>query len=124
LGRAVAQGWTLGNSSHREDGQRHGGLQDVERGPEKYEKFLKELAGQTIFYENKQHYIAEHNAKFTGLYMGFSGGKEPACSAGDIMRSRFDTGIRKIPWKGAWQSTPVFLPGESQGQRSPVGYSP
>ena len=40
MGRAVAQGWTLGNSSHREDGQRHGGLQDVERGPEKYEKFL------------------------------------------------------------------------------------
>ena len=22
-----------------------------------------------IFYENKQHYIAEHNAKFTGLYL-------------------------------------------------------
>ena len=24
----------------------------------------------------------------------------------------------------AWQSTPVFLPGESHGQRSLVGYSP
>ena len=23
-----------------------------------------------------------------------------------------------------WQSTPVFLPGESHGQRSPAGYSP
>ena len=28
------------------------------------------------------------------------------------------------PWRRAWQSTPVFLPGESHGQRSLVGYSP
>ena len=25
-------------------------------------------------------------------------------------------------WRGKWQPTPVFLPGESQGQRSLVGY--
>ena len=25
--------------------------------------------------------------------------------------------------EGAWQPTPVFLPGESQGQRSLMGYS-
>ena len=25
---------------------------------------------------------------------------------------------------GAWQPTPVFLPGESHGQRGLVGYSP
>ena len=30
--------------------------------------------------------------------------------------------VRKIPW--AWQPTPVFLPGESHGQRSLAGYSP
>ena len=29
----------------------------------------------------------------------------------------------KIPWRRAWQPTPVFLPGESHRQRSPVGYS-
>ena len=28
------------------------------------------------------------------------------------------------PWKRAWQPTPVFLPGESHGQRRLVGYSP
>ena len=28
------------------------------------------------------------------------------------------------PWKRAWQPTPVFLPGESHGQKSPAGYSP
>ena len=27
-------------------------------------------------------------------------------------------------WKGKWQSTPVFLPGEFHGLRSLVGYSP
>ena len=31
---------------------------------------------------------------------------------------------RKIPWRWAWQPTPVFWPGESHGQRSLVGYSP
>ena len=31
---------------------------------------------------------------------------------------------RKIPWRRAWQPTPVFLPAESHGQRSLVGYSP
>ena len=30
----------------------------------------------------------------------------------------------KIPWRRAWQPTPVFLPGESDGQRSLADYSP
>ena len=29
--------------------------------------------------------------------------------------------VRKIPWRRKWQPTPVFLPGESQGQGSLVG---
>ena len=32
--------------------------------------------------------------------------------------------IRKIPWRRAWQPTPVFLPEESHGQRSLAGNSP
>ena len=32
--------------------------------------------------------------------------------------------VRKIPWRMEWLSTPVFLPGESHGQRCLVGYSP
>ena len=36
----------------------------------------------------------------------------------------FDPWVGKIPCKRAWQPTPVFLPGESHGQRSLVGYSP
>ena len=30
----------------------------------------------------------------------------------------------KIPWRGKWLPTPVFLPGESHGQRSLEGYRP
>ena len=39
-------------------------------------------------------------------------------------RPRLDPWIRKIPWRREWLSTPVFLPGEFQGQRSLEGYSP
>ena len=35
---------------------------------------------------------------------------------------RFNPWIGKIPWRRTWQSTPVFLPGESHGQRNLVGY--
>ena len=36
----------------------------------------------------------------------------------------FDPSVGKTPWRRAWQPTPVFLPGESQGQRSLAGYGP
>ena len=36
----------------------------------------------------------------------------------------FDPWVMKIHWRRKWQPTPVFLPGESHGQRSLVGYSP
>ena len=39
-------------------------------------------------------------------------------------RPRFDPWVGKVPWRRAWQPTPVFLPGESHGQRSLVGYNP
>ena len=32
--------------------------------------------------------------------------------------------VRKVPWRRAWQPIPVFLPGESHGQRPPAEYSP
>ena len=35
-----------------------------------------------------------------------------------------DPWVGKIPWRRAWQSTPVFLPGESHGQMILTGYSP
>ena len=56
-------------------------------------------------------------------FLGGTSGKEPACNAGDIMRPGFDPWVGKIPWRRAWQPTPVLLPGESHGQRSLAVYS-
>ena len=51
-------------------------------------------------------------------------GKEPACQCRRHKKHRFDPWVRKIPWRRAWQPTPVFLPAEFHGQRVLVGYSP
>ena len=51
-------------------------------------------------------------------------GKESTRQRRSCRRPRFDPWVRKIPWRRKWQSTPVFWPGESHGQRSLVGYSP
>ena len=37
-------------------------------------------------------------------------------------RLGFNSWVRKVPWRRKWQPTPVFLPGEFHGQRSPAGY--
>ena len=50
-----------------------------------------------------------------------SGSEESACKAGVLGPI---PGLGKIPWRGKLQPTPVFLPGESHGWRSLVGYSP
>ena len=58
--------------------------------------------------------------------MGFPVGvvvKNLPANAGDA-RGRFDPWVGKIPWGRKWQPTPVFLLGESHGQRSLAGYSP
>ena len=41
-----------------------------------------------------------------------------------LHRYRFVSWVRKIPWRRKWQPTPVFLPGESHGQRSLASCSP
>ena len=47
-------------------------------------------------------------------------GTESACNAGD---QGSIPGLGR-PWRRKWQPTPVFLPGESYGQRSLAGCSP
>ena len=55
----------------------------------------------------------------TGVPGGASG-KVPAWQCRRCKRWGFDPWVRKIPW----QPTPVFLPGESHGQRSLASYGP
>ena len=66
-----------------------------------------------------------NHAYMCGLYIsgGFPNGsvvKNPPASK----RYGFDPGVEMISWRREQQSTPVFLPGESHGQRSLMGYGP
>ena len=57
------------------------------------------------------------------VIVGFPSGsysKESACNAEDLGSI---PGLM-IPWRRAWQPSPVFSPGEFHGQRSLAGHSP
>ena len=47
--------------------------------------------------------------------------KNPLANAAEV---DWMPGSGRSPGEEGWQPTPVFLPGESQGQRSLAGYSP
>ena len=62
---------------------------------------------------------------FSLLHWGFPGGvsgKELACRC-----RRLEPEVRSLsqeyPWRRKWQPTPGFLPGESHGKGSLVGYT-
>ena len=57
-------------------------------------------------------------------FPGGSDGKESANSMGNIRDAGFIPGLGRFPWRRAWLPTPVFLPGESHGQRSLASSSP
>ena len=64
---------------------------------------------------------------FGGPARGFCrwlSGKESTCQCRRRRRLKFDPWVGKILWRRKWQPTPVFLLGESHGQRSLAGYSP
>ena len=59
--------------------------------------------GVTLLYHRDWHNIYK---------LGFPGGtsgKESACQCSRHRRCRFNPSVGKIPWRGARQSTPVFL---------------
>ena len=57
-------------------------------------------------------------------FLGGASGKEPTCQCRRYKRCRFSNWVGKIPWRRAWQPTPVFLPEESHRQRRVAGDSP
>ena len=67
-----------------------------------------------VWVSNTRRFGVELREK--GLPRGLHG-KEPACRC---RRHRFSPWVREMR---AWHPTPVFLPGESHGQRSLAGYS-
>ena len=70
--------------------------------------------------EVRRPWITSSNQCVSGLLWWLIG-KEPTC---ECVRHGFAPWVGKIPWRRKWQPTPVFLPGESHGQRSLAGYSP
>ena len=57
-------------------------------------------------------------------FPGGASGKEPACQCRRQRAAGSISGLGRPPGGRAQQPTLVFLPGESHGQRSLVGYSP
>ena len=60
----------------------------------------------------------------SGFPSGPVSGKESSCQCRRPRRRECNPWVRKIPWRRKWQPTPVFLPGESHGQRSLASYRP
>ena len=75
----------------------------------------------SIWWREKRHLCK--NLSGTGGFPYGSASKEATCNAGYTRRFRFHPWVGKIPWRRKWKPTPVFLPGESHGQRSLVGCS-
>ena len=68
--------------------------------------------------------LATEKKKGGGRGMSFPGGsvgKNPPAKARDTGLGPW---VGKMPWRRKRQPTPIFLPGESRGQRSLVGYFP
>ena len=56
--------------------------------------------------------------------LGFPGGSAVNNPPANARRHGFNFWVGKIPWRRKWQPAPVFLPGNSNGQRNLAGYSP
>ena len=70
-------------------------------------------------------YVRSHTVR--RVQIGTWGGasdKESTCQCRRQKRQELDPWVRKIPWRRAWQPTPVFLPGKPHGQRRLASCSP
>ena len=93
---------------------------------------------QALFIENQIiHRLTLNQPVNQSINQGFMGfpyfekasqveqvGKNPPASVRHVRDNSSIPGSGRFPWRRAWQPTPVFLPGESHGQRSLAGYSP
>ena len=65
---------------------------------------------------------------FTSLHFSLSRASQVELVVNNPPASARDMGLipelGRSPWRRSWQPTPIFLPGESHGQRSLAGYSP
>ena len=86
-------------------------------------KVLEEFLWWTLLHARKQSSQCHHEFFSLSSSPGGTSGKEGSCQCRTWKRLRFSPWVGKIPWRRVWQPTLVFLPGESHGQRSLLGYS-
>ena len=83
------------------------------------------MGSQTVGHHWSDLARRQHLLRIVLVPQGFSGGasgKESSCQCRSHKRRGFNPQVRKIPWRRVRPPTPVFLPRESHGQRSLVGY--
>ena len=80
--------------------------------------------GSTVV--SNQGQLCPLQGTFSNVWRCFGGASQvalmvenPACQCKRLKRHEFDPQIRKIPWRRAWQPTPVFLPEESSWTEEP-----
>ena len=124
--RNKKSGWVLNNNVNRAD--RLGcELWEKEKSPEELQDFFIKV---WLIYNIVLVSGVQQNYSVMCMYtyiLGFpsgASGKESACQCRRWKRHGFNLWVKKIPWKMAWQPIPVFLSGESHGQRSLEGNSP
>ena len=88
--------------------------------------FLTQESNQGLLHcKGALYQLSYHLSTYLTFYASqvATSGKESACQCKRYKRCGFDSWVGKI-WRREWPLTPVFLPGESHGQKSLVGYSP
>ena len=99
--KALKRKWKTSNYLHSE----HLGDKDL--------KDHRLLPGDSVYWKR-------HKIKDSLCFPGSPVVKNLPADAGD---NGFNPWVGKIAWRRQWQPTPVFLPGDSHGQRSLAGYS-
>ena len=82
-----------------------------------------QLSDWTELEKTKHHFRNDQHLSVRGTVASPMAQQEIVClQSRRHRRCRFNPGVRKIPWRRRWQSTPVFLPGKFLRQRSLAGY--
>ena len=102
--------------SHKVDRLSHGQLPGYD--------IVLQLIKMLPFGELDKEYIGSLCIIFLVFPGGASDKGSNNCQCRRYKRCGFHPWVRKIPWRRAWQRTPVFLPGVSHGQKSLAGYHP
>ena len=111
-----------GEESARSAGDLHS-IPGLRRSPGEWNSYAFQYSGLENYMD---YWTRGHKESDTTEWLSLSGstsGKDSTCQCRGCKRCSIDPCIGKI-WRRVWQPPPVFLPGESHGQRGLAGYHP